>query len=134
MPDVRHAGLCINGALVAAVVTLGRGGQHFAKPVGCDVNPCLVGQIRETFAAPGSNIRHDHLVAQMQLGFVHENPPAGSSLTELKRRTEDTLKCARRRCVPRRRSRMRDEAAVDDLGHEVRRDGLEVGVCRCSDG
>src|SRR5262249_33307351 len=73
-------------------------------------------------------IGHQELRTEADLRLDEEHPPARTALALLERPGQLGSEGACRRAVTRGWPRMRHYLAVDDLGNEMRRNGLEIGI------
>jgi hypothetical protein len=74
-PQVAHALAGVDLHLPSPIDGFGRGREHFARPVGREVEERLLGKTRHFFAPPSGDIRNQNVGGEVELGLV-ENPPA----------------------------------------------------------
>ncbi len=123
---MRHAFARIDPQLLAAVERLGGRGQHFTNPIRRERQVRVRRHVRQPRAAPAGDIRHEHIVSEVQLG-LQENYPSARALV-VKRLVELGKQCAGSIRVRKRRPRRRVEIAVEHLGDEVVGDLAQVVI------
>ncbi|HMG57659.1 MAG TPA: hypothetical protein VK601_29365 [Kofleriaceae bacterium] len=107
--------------LLGAVEFLGRLRQHLADPVGRHGDERRIGHHGEPLAPPAGQIGHDDVVAEVELGFVQDQPAARAAAAAHERRAK--LVAEHRPGGHRRTggSVEQPELAADDLGDHVLR-------------
>ena len=85
-PKVRNSRPRVDGKLLRSIRPTRSRRKHLAHPIGREREERFVWERGQTFAAPASKIRNDHVLTQMKLGFIENPPTTRSTVTELKRR------------------------------------------------
>ena len=71
--------------------------------------------------SPAGEVRHEQVLAEVQLGLVEDPPATGPGAAALERAAGVHAEHAGRDGVGGGGARARDQRAVDELGHQVRR-------------
>jgi hypothetical protein len=85
-------------------------------------------QRREPLAAPAGEIRHEHVVAEVQLGLVDDQPAARAVTSAIERTAELDAEDRRGARMRERRPRRGVELAVEHLRDVMLRDRNEIVV------
>jgi hypothetical protein len=133
-PRMTYLGSGIKRQLVGTIDRLGRRRDHFAHPIGCEVEESRVRDFGHPFAPPSREIRDEDVSVEMKLGLIQDDPPTGPSLPEAKGARERPAEVTRRVCMRRGGPRMSDQGTVDDLADHVTRETLQVRICRATHG
>ena len=78
-PGVRHAFARVDAQLLAAIDGFRRRRQHLANPIRRERHVRLIGCRREALPPPAGQIRHDDVVAEVQLRLDEQQPAARTS-------------------------------------------------------
>ena len=65
--------------LLGAIGGCRRGGEDFANPVWSELKRRRVGELGHAFAAPAGEIGHEYVAMKMKLGFIENDPTAGTT-------------------------------------------------------
>lgn len=93
--------------------------QHFARPVGSKREVRRIGQLRHPPSAPARAVRHEDVVAEVQLRLQVDSPPARAYTSATERGSELEAEIGARPTMRRTRSWVRVQGTVGDLGHTV---------------
>ncbi len=127
-PSVRHSDVRVDGELPSSVhATRGRG-QNFAHPIGWQREVRFVWDARQAVRTPTREIRDQHVVSEVELGFIENSPAARSTVTESIRRHQDAAEARGNIGVPRCRSRTNHKLPIHELAHDVLGQRHDVGV------
>lgn len=127
-PAEVHAGSGVERHLIGAIERRRRRRRHFADPVGRQFEPCSPGQLGHSFDASARPVRHQHVVAQMELGLEEDPPASGAAPTAVEGAVKLTAQHRRRDRMLRSRPRASYELAVHDFRDQMRRNGREIYV------
>src|SRR5262249_48698587 len=130
-PEVSYPLRRVDRHLAGPVETTRSGRDHLADPIWGERDPDDVRDRRHALDSPPGDVWVQDVLSEMQLRLV-ENPPAtgfaSSAWWAIKAAEEiapDGRRCPRVRC---RRTRAREQLAVDDLGNEMVGHGDQVVV------
>ena len=113
------------------VVVAGAWGEDFANPIGDDFDGFVFRRFAHPFAAPAGEIGRDFWRAGQFDPGLDEDPPTAGATDALVVGAEDTvLKERRGSCVPKPRSWLCVENAVEDLSFHSGRESEQICVGR----
>jgi hypothetical protein len=130
---VTHSFTSVDSELAPAIDGLRARRNDFAYPVGCDVGPGCLREKRDALPSPTRHVGYQNVVSKVKLR-LEENPPTSrivaSPTRAVKARGDLSAKSGGCVSVRERRTRAREELAVQDLGHLVVGNGQEILVSR----
>lgn len=124
----------VDGELFGSIDRGGGRRQDLADPIGGKLERARLGQGGHALATPTGDIGDEHVSMQVKLGLIEDDPSTGTATTAVERPIELCSKARGSTSVVRRRTRARDQLAVEELCHEICGDLSEVIVCRATPG
>jgi hypothetical protein len=94
-------------------------GEDFAQPVRSKLERGSLGKLGHPLPPPAGKVRHEDIIAQVQLRLVQDDPAAGAASAAIEGAIELAAEVRRGPGVQRRRTWTRQELAADDLGNDV---------------
>jgi hypothetical protein len=116
---VGDPGLGVDPELATAIDPLGCGREHLADPIGHQGEERLTGDGRHSLPPPASQVRHNDVLAEMQLRLVEDPPPAGPVDTPVEGISENHADLRSHRRVRLPRPGAQEQFPIEDLGHLV---------------
>jgi hypothetical protein len=116
---VGDPGLGVDPELATAIDPLGCGREHLADPIGHQGEERLTGDGRHSLPPPASQVRHNDVLAEMQLRLVEDPPPAGPVDTPVEGISENHADLRSHRRVRLPRPGAQEQLPIEDLGHLV---------------
>src|SRR5712691_1623783 len=121
-PEMQDVLAGVDRHLLRAVQPFGARRHDLAHPVRRKSEAGGVGKLRHPLAPPAGEVRHEHVVTEVQLGLEEDPPAAGTAPSVVEGRAQPGPEHRGRKRVPRGRARRHVQVPVHDLGDAVRRD------------